>query len=265
MIDSCGRLNKNKNTLDLFEKIVLRYKFSYSIDTNHQVLEHTGACFYGQNIVHYFLDSVQVFDLKGNWLLCPRLKDKQGNQIAPMQFMCVCEPRLYVSDSTNNEIYIFDRDYNYASSIHIKHCHPSVFSIQKSGNIMIYDKKTYGERNIVNIVNPRGDLIYAFSTAKNGVLDPISGIYTNSLDQILITHFMDSGIQVYDPNGNFLYLVDSKCYLSTSTVYVDENCSIFTVDNWNNKTTHSRLEWLRHSRVAYSKNIFCMWWPLYCG
>lgn len=189
-------------------------------------------------------NNLQVFDLNGNLLLCPELKDEQGIPISMIASMCVQDSRLYVSDMRNCKIHGFDSNYNHLFCLRTGTFHPSFFCIQKSGNFVITDNYMGDHMDAITlsssaiILDQSGNLVKQFGNdgEQSGDFRGINGIYCNAQDEIVISDYANRRIQVFDKDGNFQRVIGSESVLySLDGIYLDSDDNIFALDTLRGK------------------------------
>ncbi|WP_230742746.1 OmpL47-type beta-barrel domain-containing protein [Methanooceanicella nereidis] len=113
---------------------------------------------------------------------------------------------IYVADSYNNRIQVFDSDYNFVDTWGMGGTEPGNFTrpfdlaINSSGYVYVAD---YGNKR-VQVFSSDGSLVSAWSSDPGGV----SGIAINDSDFVYVTNDLSDNVSVFDKNGNFLYTWD---------------------------------------------------------
>jgi len=146
-----------------------------------------------------------TFGSKGN---------KKGQFDGPSGITINSNGNIYVCDTSNSRIQIFDSEGNFISTFGLEGNENGQFScpfgitINSKGNIIVSD--TYNHR--IQIFDSEGNFILTFGTKGkgNGQFHRPLGLAIDSSDNILICDNENNRIQIFDSEGNFISRFGSK-------------------------------------------------------
>ena len=234
VISNSIRLDKKRNQLDVQERIKLKSTFS-----GHDGLVPFGICYSPEKksilVSDHRQHKIVVFG-RDSWSFGSYGREK-GQFDCPMG-ICVSQSKIFVCDSKNTRIQIFDtHDYSFISSIDTGGDYPYWICVSPNGNIMV----TTDQENVL-VFNSSGTAIGQFGSHGRGPgqLFYPRGICCNSRGEIIIVDGWNHRVQIYDKKGDFLRSIGAKGEGPEQLLYprgicLDEKENILIADTGNQR------------------------------
>ena len=174
---------------------------------------------------------ILIYDKDGNLIsFFGNRGANQGQFVYPMG-ICVWRSTIFITDSGNNRIQIFDSQYRYLSSVMTGNISPEKICVFQGGNILISTSSS----NRILLLDPSGLFLKDLSDQDGMVIQFGSkfGFCTNAKNQIIVvTHHR---IYTFTSHGNFLLVTkaDGMFLDEPEGVCVDRHDNIIISDSGN--------------------------------
>lgn len=255
MVPTAITVDKKENIYiaDRFTKSILKYdkKGKYKFSFGVKISDKNESQFFPVDIFYrdetlYVLDingRVYLFNENGEIIRGKKYnKGKLINELSGAKTLFADEEYIYVADSGNNRVQIFDKEGNGVREIGYKGNYSGVLKnpegvIVNKDEIVISDT----DNNTVSIFDKNGNFKYDIESSeeKNGNFKRPKGISIGEDGKIYIIDSGNSRVKVYDENYKFLYAFsENKKKKNRESGIADiwlENNKIYTADSINKR------------------------------
>lgn len=237
IISGFRQLARKRNQLDVQEKIL----FKKSIEIRHSKQKDLTidiCCAIDENSI-LVCDSEHGIAcvLNGKGEVISDLDIMPGEKPLKIRGICTFGGRIFIMDSINRQIQIFNSDYSLNSIIKVKEFQPASICCSRDQNIILVTSLWR-----VAILDPNGKRITTFGShgpAKEQFRFAV-GIACNSRDEIIVLDVIESEVKFFDQRGNLVRVFGSlgskpRQFILPSGICTDEDDNILVVDAGNNR------------------------------
>ena len=133
--------------------------------------------------------------------------------------------RIYVADTINHRIQVFNSDHTFSHIINCNKKYPYGLSFDFSGHLHV----TY-DSNVVSVLTPEGQYIRQYGHSH---LNRPRGIAIDSAGNSLVVNKSGESLSIFNPHGNFIHSI--RGFNQPIGVAVASNGSVWVADASNNR------------------------------
>lgn len=248
--------------MNLFKKIVVKYPLVPCFeDKTGNGYVHVGIGCLSKRIFisNWYQDGIFVLGDRGNMIYTFGSYGKKVGKFEDPLGICIVGDRdIWIADSGNNRIQVFNLEYKPIKSIRTGVHKPKLICATKSGQVIV---STFGSE--ILHVDQDGHIIRTWSYTQDQGTFP-DGISCNSKGQVLVSVCHGHKILIFNEDGKLLHGFGSrgdgpgelKC---PSAVCVDCRDNIFVADNGNHKISIFTPEGIPIQQIPFpGANNLCL-------
>lgn len=206
---------------------------------------------------------IKVFNRQGKLIKSFGSCEEGIGQFFFQRAICVSGSEVFVFDSENNRIQIFDQDYKPIRSISTGFANSCAICVSKQGNILLANVHRY-----ITVLNQEGRLIKIIGSlgVKDSPFVSIDDICINSRDEIIVVEQYVHRVQIFNQDGLFLQSFGScgnypEQFFHPRAICVDRQDNILVADEQNYRISifNSRGVPIRQIRTLGPPTKICVW------
>ena len=178
-------------------------------------------------VSNYRKDNILVITVDGDPMTTFGSQGREMGQFNGPTGMCVWDSRIFIADTNNQRIQIFDSSYRSTSYFSTFNLYPYNVCCSKDGNIIVIN-----DSNDIIIFDSQCKRIaeFSFQVRSTYTFRSVQGMACNSLGQIIVSDFDQDRIQVFDSKGEPLYFFGEDEIDEPWGICIDENDNILVCD-----------------------------------